>query len=64
MYFHRATQIRNWIISKADDKVLGFFERKVLSAIFGLVCVDGIWSRRFNHELYILYSNKSSFIGV
>ena len=48
-----------WTLLKADEEAIGLFERKVLRAIFGPVCVDGIWRRRFNHELYGLYGGMS-----
>ena len=49
-----------WTLLKADEGrfcgCVGRFVRKVLRAIFGPVCIDGVWRRRFNHELYGLYS--------
>lgn len=46
-----------WTLSKTDENLLGCFERKVLRLIFGPVCIDGVWRRRFNNELYGLYSD-------
>ena len=46
-----------WTLSKADEAALGCFERKILRVIFGPVCIDGEWRRRFNDELYGLFSD-------
>ena len=38
--------------------MLDIFERKVLTTIFGPVCIDGEWRTRYNHELYSLYKDN------
>lgn len=40
-----------WSIVKYDEQLLLSFERKVLRAIFGAKCEDGVYRRRYNHEL-------------
>ena len=44
-------------MTKADESILGRFERKVLRVIYGPVCIEGEWRRRWNDELYGLYSD-------
>ena len=45
-------------MTKNDEKrTMGVFERKVLRKIFGPVCVDGVYRRRWNNELYELYDD-------
>jgi len=46
-----------WTLQKSDELSLGRFERKVLRKIFGPVCIEGVWRRRFNDELYELYGD-------
>jgi len=46
-----------WTMTKTDEDALGRFERKVLRVIFGPVCINGEWRRRFNDELYGLYND-------
>jgi hypothetical protein len=43
-------------MSKADENQLGIFERKILRLIFGPICVNGVWRRRFNSELYEMFN--------
>ena len=40
-----------------DETILGQFERKVLRVIYGPVCIEVAWWRKWNDELYGLYSN-------
>ena len=47
-----------WTLSKANERRLGFFERKVLRCIFGAKQENGIWRRRYNHELYELFKDS------
>lgn len=49
-----------WATSRIDELLLLGFERKVLRAIFGGVCEDGIWRKRYNHELDSLYERTDS----
>jgi hypothetical protein len=44
-----------WTLTKADERELGLFERKILRSIFGAVQDKGQWRRRYNFELYELY---------
>jgi hypothetical protein len=37
-----------WTLSKADERALGLFERKILRSIFGAVQDKGQWRRRCN----------------
>ena len=46
-----------WNFTDSDDRMLDMFERIVLRTIYGLVCVDGEWRTRYNHELYSLYKD-------
>lgn len=46
-----------WTLTKADEYALGCFEGKILRLIYGPVCIDGEWRRRFNQELYELYND-------
>lgn len=45
-----------WVMTQKDENYLRTFERKILRTIFGAVFDCGIWRRRFNHELEILYN--------
>jgi hypothetical protein len=42
-----------WTLTKADERSLGIFERKILRCIFG--AENGQWRRRYNFELCKLY---------
>jgi hypothetical protein len=44
-----------WVLSKADEARLGFFERKILRRIYGHLCEEAMWRSRYNEELYRLY---------
>jgi hypothetical protein len=44
-----------WILTKAYERSLGIFERKILRCIFGAVQENGQWRRRYNFELYKFY---------
>ena len=46
-----------WVLAKADEAVLGVFERKILRKIYGPICVEGEYRCRMNHELYELYAD-------
>jgi hypothetical protein len=46
----------NWTMTKADENQLGTFERKILRLILGPICVNEVWRRRFNPELYELFN--------
>ena len=44
-----------WVIAKADEAVLGMFERKILRKIYVPICVEGEYRCRMNQELYEVY---------
>jgi hypothetical protein len=44
-----------WTLTKADERSLEIFERKILRCIFGAVQENGQWRRSYNFELYKLY---------
>jgi hypothetical protein len=47
-----------WTLTKADERALGLFERKILRSIFGSVQDKGQWKRRHNFELYKIYDES------
>lgn len=49
-----------WTISKSDENLLLVFERKILRKIFGAICENGHWRRRYNFELYAKYTELSN----
>lgn len=52
-----------WSITKAGEKTLLRFERKILRGIYGPVCENGEWKRRYNHELQEI-SNEVDVIFI
>ena len=46
-----------WTMTAADEKSLASFERKILRRIFGPLCVDGVYRRRMNFELYEIFDD-------
>ena len=46
-----------WTMSKADEGLIGAFERKILRKIYGPICVSGEYRIRWNHELYELFAD-------
>ena len=46
-----------WVLTTADEALLGVFERKILRRIYGPICVNNEYRRRMNQELYELYSD-------
>jgi hypothetical protein len=40
-----------------ECNLLGGSERKILRRIHGAVQIDGVWRRRYNKELYILFND-------
>jgi hypothetical protein len=44
-----------WVLSKADELLLGVLERKILRRIYGPICEGVAWRSRYNEELYRLY---------
>ena len=53
-----------WRLSKSDENRLAVFERRVLRRIFGGVCEDGVWRRRYNFELNQLYNNTPIVVFI
>jgi hypothetical protein len=45
-----------WAMSKADETLFSIFERRILRCIFGAVHENGVWRKRYNHELYELFN--------
>jgi hypothetical protein len=45
-----------WTLSKTDERLLSVFERRILRCIFGAVQENGVWRKRYNHELYELFN--------
>jgi hypothetical protein len=54
-HFYSITIYFTWTLTKADERALGLFERKILGSLFGAVRDEGQWRRRYNFELYKLY---------
>jgi hypothetical protein len=44
-----------WILSKTDERLLSVFESRILRCVFGAVQKNGVWGKRYNHELYELF---------
>jgi hypothetical protein len=44
------------VLSKADERLLGLFERRVLRCIFGAVQDKSTWRKRYNYEFYKLFN--------
>ena len=55
-----------WTLTKADERIIDAFERKILRRIYGGIITDGEWRRRTNQELYSLFQDESAstFIRV
>jgi hypothetical protein len=49
--------LRNQICGICLVYALNTFERKILSKIYGPIQENGIWRKRYNHELYNLYND-------
>ena len=45
----------SWIVLEKDASLLRVFERKVLRTIFGPINENGVFRRRYNHELEAIY---------
>jgi hypothetical protein len=59
-----------WTLSKTDERLLNVFERRILRCIFVAVQENGVWRKRYNHELYELFNepdivkyNKTDWAG-
>jgi hypothetical protein len=55
-----------WTVSKANERRLGLFERKVLRCIYGAKQENEMWRKRYNYELYEIFndSNIVNYIKV
>ena len=47
-----------WVLSKSDEAILGVFEKKILSVIFGPTNDNWEWGIKYNNELYTLYKES------
>jgi hypothetical protein len=45
-----------WTLSKTDERLLSVFERRILRCVFGAMQKNGVWRKRYNHELYELFN--------
>jgi hypothetical protein len=48
-----------WVLSNADERSFGLFERRVIRCTFGAVMNKGTWRKRYNHELYKLFNEPN-----
>ena len=48
-----------WTLSKANERRLSLFERKVLRCIFRAKQENEIWRKRYNYELYEIFSDSN-----
>jgi hypothetical protein len=48
-----------WILSKANERRVSLFERKVLRCIFGVKQKNDIWQKRYNYELYEIFNDSN-----
>jgi hypothetical protein len=46
-------------LSKNNERRLGLFERKVLRCIFGAKQENGTWRKRYNYELYEIFTDSN-----
>jgi hypothetical protein len=51
-----------WPLSRSDERLLSIFDRRILRYVFGPEEENGIWRKRYNHELYKLF-NEPDIIG-
>jgi hypothetical protein len=50
-----------WTLSKTDERLFSVFERRIFRCIFEAVQENGVWRKRYNHELYELF-NESDIV--
>lgn len=48
-----------WSTTRKEEQLLCCFERKVLRKIYGPVCENNVWRKRYNFELYGLYKDAN-----
>jgi hypothetical protein len=53
-----------WTLSKTDERLLTVFERRILRCIFGAVQENGVWRKRYNHELCELFNEPDIVIYI
>jgi hypothetical protein len=46
-----------WTLSKIEGRLLIVFERRILRCIFGAAQENGVWRKRYNHELHELFND-------
>jgi hypothetical protein len=51
---------KTWTLTKADERAIGLFERKILKSVFGALQDKGQW-RRYNFEVYKLHDEPDLF---
>jgi hypothetical protein len=47
-----------WVLSNSDEAILGVFESKILSAIFGPTNDNREWRIKYNNVLYTLHKES------
>lgn len=52
----------NWPLKRKDENMIRISERRIFR-IYGSIKRNGIWTSRYNHELYKLY-NESNIVKV
>jgi hypothetical protein len=53
-----------WTLSKINERQLGLFERRVLQCIFGAKQENGTWQKRYNYELYEMFSDSDIVVYI
>ena len=48
-----------WTLSKANERQLSLFERKMLQCIFGAKQENGAWRKRYSCELYEIFNEPN-----
>jgi hypothetical protein len=49
-----------WTLSTTDERLLSVFKIWILRCIFGAVQENGVWRKRYNHELYELFNEDDN----
>jgi hypothetical protein len=52
-----------WTTTKNDERRLSIFERKILRRIYGPICEEGQWRKRYSREPEELY-NEPNVVNV
>ena len=45
------------LVKAMNEYILQCFERKILRRVYGPVCDNGVWRKRYNQELYALFKD-------